>query len=947
MLVFCLLAILLLLQFALANISLHWVRNADSSLYGQALPASEAARQLSQSATALVENAQRLGEINEEVQRQYLGRRLAIESNRMLEAISTLKQLDIEGSDRLKDTASQIISLLTLQGEQTKKRLQLADQLKDQGNALTLAAGRASTLLQSELAVLDSVLLAKLSQGPDQTNLDNIIDLDISRAEQLNRALKLTHQIALMGQAFEAVGRGQNLMPLSPVESEEAQLSPDLLQLIPIESLVRDPLRSRELQLEFSRMEQIRHSEAVSQSLNALQHQLEQRQLAIADILKTMEQTVDTALQSQQRHLIEARNNYLHQLDWAAAGLWITGALILSLLIVVSWQVIYKGIALRLSNATDALNRLSKGETNVTIHSYGDDELTAMASALEAFKQKTADNLRLQQNLRQTAAELSEHKSALEQKVTERTHELARANEQLQEANQAKSLFLATMSHEIRTPLNGLLGTLSLINKTRLPENAQQMLALSQYSGALLQTVLNDILDFSRLEQGSLVNDPRPVALPELLEEVTAIMLGGANLANLELKLITSDIPPWILIDGPKLRQVLFNLLSNAIKFTPEGGVTMTVTRQKEQLLFEVRDTGIGIPQSVMEKLFIPYVTETDNASTRGTGLGLSISHHLVKLMSKNSVDSKQVIEVVSQPGHGSSFRFRLPVEICEHDIGPCEHAPAISPPQRVLLVEDNRVNTLVAQGFLAYLGHQSCVARSLSEARRLLNQGEQFERVMLDVQLPDGSGTELLPRLRQQADNDIQVAAFTAQLQHQDMIDYQALGFDLVLPKPLNLQALRDWLGVANQTNSDSWPSSNVNSADKPTESEITPTHLSTLVNRKQIREDLEVLGHQTVSEMRTLFINKSGDQLSRIEQLYSCNSQQSQQELQSLLHSLKGSCASMGMDALCHYCSTWDKKVRAGERLDVAMVKRLKQLHQESLSALDSVLADKSASE
>ncbi len=471
--------------------------------------------------------------------------------------------------------------------------------------------------------MLDSVIIAKLSQIPGAAAVDDIIELDLSSAEQLNRALKLTHKIALLGQIFAAADAPQDLVGAinhSPLTDDA--LSPGLLKRIPVADLVRDPGRAEALEAEFARLDQVTASQQLAESIWQLQQQLEQRQLVISDNLKSMEQTVDAALEGQQQQLNLARRDYLGQLNWASAGLWGTGALMLLLILFVSWQVIYKGIARRLSDATQALSRLSLGDTNVSIRSYGDDELTAMASALEAFKQKTAHNQKLQQDLQRTAAELTEHKLALELKVAERTRELAQTNAQLEEASQAKSLFLATMSHEIRTPLNGLLGTLSLLGQAELPAKARQMLALSQYSGTQLQTVLNDILDFSRLEQGRLLNEPRAVELPALLNEVTAIMLAGANLAGLELRLLKPELPEWVWLDGPKLRQVLFNLLGNAIKFTAKGSVTLEVSIEDARLCFSVTDTGIGIRPEAMAHLFTPYATEATHASAREPDLG-------------------------------------------------------------------------------------------------------------------------------------------------------------------------------------------------------------------------------------------------------------------------------------------------------------------------------------
>ncbi|MEL4485216.1 TMAO reductase system sensor histidine kinase/response regulator TorS [Shewanella algae] len=940
MLAFCLLALLLLLLVTLGNLSLYWVKGADSFLYEKALPASEAARQLSQSATSLAENAQRLGTVADEKQRQYLGRRLSLESNRMLAAIATLEQLAVPDSANLKQAAATIIAELTLLGEQTGERLERTQALKQKGLLLVQASKQADNLLRSELAVLDSVIIAKLSQIPGAAAVDDIIELDLSSAEQLNRALKLTHKIALLGQIFAAADAPQDLVGAinhSPLTDDA--LSPGLLKRIPVADLVRDPGRAEALEAEFARLDQVTAGQQLAEAIWQLQQQLEQRQLVISDNLKSMEQTVNAALEGQQQQLNLARRDYLGQLNWASAGLWGTGALMLLLILFVSWQVIYKGIARRLSDATQALSRLSLGDTNVSIRSYGDDELTAMASALEAFKQKTAHNQKLQQDLQRTAAELTEHKLALELKVAERTRELAQTNAQLEEASQAKSLFLATMSHEIRTPLNGLLGTLSLLGQAELPAKARQMLALSQYSGTQLQTVLNDILDFSRLEQGRLLNEPRAVELPALLNEVTAIMLAGANLAGLELRLLKPELPEWVWLDGPKLRQVLFNLLGNAIKFTAKGSVTLEVSIEDARLCFSVTDTGIGIRPEAMAHLFTPYATEATHASARGTGLGLSISRDLVQLMNGSESGDAPAIAVISTPGQGSRFSFSVPLQPCEQGEQQSSSLPQSEIAKRVLLVEDNRVNALVAQGFLAHLGHESLLCVSLAEARSVLldNTSSPFDAVMLDLQLSDGSGSELLPELRQQLGPKVPIAAFTAQLQTQDMADYQAMGFDIVLGKPLGLQALANWLGVVSGSNQ-----SDEHHKEEETQAPGLKSHNTDNTQwlaLEQLGQDLQVLGKATLLEMRQQFVDSSDAQLQALQ------AADGQLDIMAAkLHALKGSSGNMGLEALHLRCAALEQAIKAGKPLRDEVLTELTDCVAASLQALDNWLEQQS---
>lgn len=999
MLAFGVLGVLLLLLVSLGSLSLHWLKQADSYLYEESLPASQAARQLVQASNALSDGVTQLGQVEDERQREFIGRKLSLESATMLNSIKVLLTLDVNEDNHLSVLAGQIIEQLTLLGKSVGQRITLGDELQLRARELSVAAGRASELLQSELAVVDSAILAKLSQAyPDIAGnkrsgqlLDDVIERELDVQEQLNRALKLVHQIALLSQLFEASELQSELqlsvprllatfastapahpmaqnhpdhpkqgtaIELATTEAPAAEVGIDLMALTTVAELIRDPGRLNALKAELAILlhtpKIIKLQRELSQSLQRQQRQ----QQELAEKLYSLNTRVDSALNQQQQRAELARSDYLMQLSYARLGLWGTGILMLVIIAVVVYRVIYRGIALRLNQATEAMSRLSLGDTNVSLDAHGDDELTAMANAIEAFKRKTAHNLKLQTDLRQVADELTEHKKALEQTVATRTQELAEANLRLdaeakghakarivaEEASQAKSQFLATMSHEIRTPLNGLLGTLTLLGHSQLPPAQQQMLALSQYSGTLLQTVLNDILDFSRLEQGNLTNEPRPTDINALLDEVLAIMVAGANLAGLSLRLNRPQLPACIHIDGPKLRQVLFNLIGNGIKFTPEGGVSLNVSVRGDKLAFVVADTGVGIAPEVCEQLFMPYCVLPNQGRSRGTGLGLAICKQLVELMDAQGPG----IWVKSEPGKGSEFGFVLSFTLCDKALDTQTQEQKRVNPQRVLVIEDNKVNAMVAQGFLAHLGHSSSLAISCQQALAHVSGDKTFDAVMLDIQLSDGSGLALLPQLMTLFANDkVKFAAFTAQMQTEDLSLYREAGFDTVLAKPLSLQTLTEWLGVARVPASipASLGESSPHSAESlQSSNQAEPTSQShqaeTLLDLNQLQQDLEVLGVKAVSDMLALYRTSSAEQMERLSGL---TAMEHISEGAKLLHALKGSSASMGLKALTQCCQQWEKTLNTtGENaLDSKAVIELTACWQASITALEHWLA------
>lgn len=1010
MLAFGLLALLLLLLVSLGSVSLRWVQEADKYLYNRALPASEAASQLALSSNALAENAGLLGQTQDEAQRQFVGRKLSIESATMLSAIKILKALEVNFDLSLEQSASEIIVDISELGEQVGQRIQVAYSLKKQGKELVNAANKSTDLLLAELAIVDSGILSKLSLaypdavGAEKTSqlLDTLIEQDLDIQERLNRALKIVHNIALMGQMFQSPELETGIYPflgdlgsrITPtvnpskaplavaLSSQAQQAAPNpagrnhldrsignsdsryLSSLSSLTHIIRDPDRANTLAKQFAILQTLPSSLSLQKEYTKYHRAQELQLQTITDKLDVLNEAVAYAMQLQRLEAENARNDYLKQLTWSKFGLWMTGLLMFLVIFVVVYKVIYRGIALKLDAATKALAQLSLGNTAVTIDTQGDDELAAMASAIKAFKQKTDHNQKLQAELRETAAELYEHKQALEAKVEARTLELAEANIQLdkeakghvlardmaEQANQAKSLFLATMSHEIRTPLNGLLGTLTLLGHSKLPAAQQQMLALSQYSGTLLQTVLNDILDFSRLEQRKLANEPRAVDINELLDQVVAIMLAGAGLAGLTLRSNHSDLPKWVYIDGPKLRQVLLNLLGNAIKFTPQGEVELTVEVKHDSLQFKVQDTGVGIDASAMKKLFKAYSNEPSKGRDRGTGLGLAISKQLVELMNSSTQAEQNGVWVTSELGKGSCFGFSLPLIVCDRPDYELQQQVIHTQAKNLLVIEDNKINAMVAQGFLAHLGHSSVLAKSCEAARKAytLQTAKQFDAIMLDIQLGDGSGIELLAELQEvnrQAEHQIEIAAFTAQLQADDMENYQEKGFNLVLMKPLDMQALSNWLGNAEPLQdieiqaetalSEKTALSDQTAAiDKQEYSLGSDRTEAALLDETQLTQDLTYLGLETVIELAKIY-----QQTSKVhfEGLLKADA-----DIGHILHALKGSSANMGLARLSERCKLLEKSAMSSSRYQQTEHDSLMALWQASLAALQTWIAE-----
>jgi len=450
-----------------------------------------------------------------------------------------------------------------------------------------------------------------------------------------------------------------------------------------------------------------------------------------------------------------------------------------------------------ISRITRPLRRLAQAATaaagghfDVAIEPEGPLEIRQLG---EAFRRQLAWLRAYEQHQRQTKVELENEvrrRTEALNRMIEHARELA---EKAQAANEAKSRFLANVSHELRTPLNAILGFLALLAATELDSRQRHYVRLSTEAAQSLLRLIEDLLDFGRIEAGRIELKPRRFEVTRLVASVVALHRHLAQVKGLALRWrVVPGTSRWWCGDEDRIRQILSNLVHNALKFTEEGHVDIQVAEAESGwLVFEVRDTGIGLPDEARDRIFEAFTQLDDTASRSygGTGLGLSICRQLVRAMGGR-------IEVESAVGEGSRFRITLPLEKAEAPERPSEPASVDPRPGvcgRVLLVEDNRLNRALLAEMLKQLGCEVVAVTCAEEALRRWDD-ERFDLALLDCQMPDMDGYQLARRLRSRR-TDVPIVAVTADVSDGSRRRCREAGMVDCLHKPVSIEALRTCL--------------------------------------------------------------------------------------------------------------------------------------------------------
>ena len=550
---------------------------------------------------------------------------------------------------------------------------------------------------------------------------------------------------------------------------------------------------------------------------------------------------------------------------------------------------------------------------------------------------ESADNSRLLKVIQKEREMLAEFRT----KEAIRTEEMRIAKEEADEANRAKSAFLAVVSHEIRTPMSGVMGMVKLLLDSSITKQQRDYALTIKESGEAMLALLNDILDFEKIQRGKIELENISFDLHRLIQGMMTLMSGHAADKKITLTArMDDDIPRFVKGDPTRLRQVLLNLMGNAIKFTESGTVTLFIknlnqpeteedvpTRfERHMIYFAVQDSGIGISAEAQKNLFNPFSQANSSVARKfgGSGLGLAISKGLVEIMGSS-------ININSKEGEGSTFFFTLEMEkglsgVQEKTRGGEVFAEnEIVEPLKILVVDDNTITRKVMTGFLEKGRHDIVMCGTAEEALKKINQ-DAFDLIFMDIELPGMKGNEATKILREHPDpvkRELPVIAMTGNIAKEDMERYLAEGMTGVLPKPIDADKL---YGIIRDISKKTYEreikmpghgifpdialDKNFDSFAPPPEDR--PVIAEGIFNPDMLQSLKDAIGAKQMEELLTDLIIKTEEILAQMDEATKMGDLQS---LAARAHELKGMAGNFGLTEISMIAAQAEKKAKTNE--------------------------------